>query len=335
MLFCTKGRYRLAFAVLVALFFAGCDDAPHDNPLDPLSPKYENRGSLLVRAQSFYPPRSPLANVTLFLAPGNYLLTTNTEGTAVFSDLAPQPYVLVASKNGYVGDTVEVEVRAHQTAQYAFQLNAIPQITNVAIYSERISRWFPVNLDSYNLVVTAHVQDADGAQDLTRVQLLSKTHGALQDMTFRPEIGRFELIIKEADLPGKSIFDFIGESLQIAAHDREAALTLSEPFALARVIEATPIAESPAGLHRTSVRPRFAWHSTTVPYTYSFRIDISQFEPEQQFATLFESVGDIHPDSTTYLTSHDLPGGTYYWTVSIVDRYGNISRSKEATFEVR
>ncbi len=334
MLFCAKDRYRLALAALATLLYVGCDDAPHDNPLDPLSPKYENRGSLLVRAQSFYPPRSPLANVTLFLSPGNFLLTTNAEGTALFSDLAPQSYVLVASKNGYVADTVQVEVRAHQTAQHAFQLNAIPQITNVAVYSERISRWFPVNLDSYNLVVTAQVQDADGAQDLTSVQLLSKTHGALQDMTFRPESGRFELIIKEAALPGKSIFDFIGESLQIAAHDREAARALSEPFALARVIEATPIAESPAGLNRTGVRPRFAWHSTKVPYTYTFRVDISQFEPNQQFATLFESVGDIHPDSTTYLTNHDLPDGTYYWTVSIVDRHGNLSRSKEATFSV-
>ncbi len=325
-------RRMLAAFVLV---LAGCGEAPHDNPLDPLSPKYENRGNLLVRVQSLYPPHVPLSGFALFLTPGNFFAHTNNQGAALFTNLLPGQYTLAANAAGYAADTVQIEVRARQTEQHTFELNAVPRITNVVVSSERISRWFPVNRDSYGLVVTAQAQDSDGAQDLTEVKLLSKTHGELKEMVFRPEIGKFEVILKDSDLPGKSLFDFIGEPLYIEARDREAAMASSEPLALARVIEVTPVAESPSGLKRTGVRPRFAWHTATVPYLYTFRVDISQFEPDQQFATLFESVNGIPPDSSAFLSNRDLPDGTYYWTVSIVDRHGNISRSKEATFEVQ
>jgi hypothetical protein len=330
----TWKKNRIPAVLIIALAYVGCGEAPRDNARDPLSPNYENRGALLVRVQSFYPPRAPLAGVQVSLSPGNVFLITNAEGVAVFPDLASQKYLLIAHKQGYIGDSVQVEVQAGQVVQHAFQLNAVPHIAGMAIYSERISRWFPINRDLNRLVVAAQVSDADGAQDIDTVKLLSKNYGVLGNMAFRSASGKYELILEESELRGRSLFDFVGEPLQIEAHDRAGARVLSTALAMARVIETTPTAEAPANLTTTGTRPRFRWRSSSVPYEFTFRVDVSQFEPQQRFATLFESVAGISSDSSAYLTVRDLPGGVYYWTVSIIDRHGNLSRSREATFEV-
>lgn len=314
-----------------ALTLLGCGEAPRDNPLDPLAPNHENLGQALVRAQSFYPPYSPLSEVALLLTPGNILLRTDAEGNAQFTQLAANTYTITADKDGYVSGAVTLEVQARQTSQHTFRLNALPQITSTTIYSEHISRWFPLNRDLYRLVLAARVQDADGAQDIVGVKAASPNHGELGGLAFRVETGRYELALGNME---SALQDFLGEPITLTVSDREAATSHSTPFALARVIETTPTAEMPAAFTSTGARPRFKWKSLTLPYHFTFRLDISQFSPEQQFATLFESISNIHPDSSTYVAARELPDGTYYWTVSIIDRQGNVSRSKEATFLV-
>lgn len=325
-------RVLLVWALLAAL---GCKDAPRDNPLDPLSPKLENHGQLLVRVQSFYPPYSPLPNVALLLSPAETLLHTNAEGNALFSELAPGNYTLTAGASGFVSDSIDLEIRPRTTGQHIFRLNAMPRIGETLVYSEHISRWFPLNRDLYRLVIAARVSDADGAQDLVTIKATSATHGELGALTLRPETGRYELALTNFESPKPSLPDFLGEPLMLEASDREGARSHSTPLLLTRVIEPTPIADTPSAFTATGTRPRFQWKRLTLPYHFTFRVDISQFSPEQQFATLFESIHNIPADSTASFAPRALPEGTYYWTVSIVDRQGNVSRSKEATFQVQ
>ncbi len=324
---------RAIFVLLLMLH--GCGEAPRDNPLDPLSPNPENRGALLVRVQSFYPPYTSLPEVALLLTPGNIFLRTNAEGSVLFSNLAAGTYTLTTSNSGYAADSVTLAVRQRETSQHTFRLNALPRIANTIVYSEHISRWFPINRDLYRLVIAAQVLDADGAQDIVGVKALSRNHGELGALTFRPETGRHELALTNFESPKPSLPDYLGEPLTLEASDRQAATSRSTPFALTRVIEPTPTAETPATFSTTGARPRFKWRALKLPYHFTFRVDISQFSPEQQFATLFESIPNIHADSSAYVASRDLPDDTYYWTVSIVDRQGNVSRSKEATFQVQ
>lgn len=325
-------RVLLVWALLAVL---GCKDAPRDNPLDPLSPTPEKHSQLLVRVQSFYPPYAPLPNVALLLSPRETLLHTNAEGSALFTDLAPGNYTLKAGASGFVSDSVDLEIIPRTTGQHTFRLNAMPRIGEAFVYSEHISRWFPLNRDLYRLVIAARVTDADGAQDLVTVKATSANHGELGALTLRPETGRYELALTNFESPKPSLPDFLGEPLRLEASDREGAMTHSTPLLLTRVIEPTPIAEMPAAFTSTDTRPRFKWKSMTLPYHFTFRVDISQFAPEQQFATLFESIHNISADSAAAFAPRALPEGTYYWTVSIVDRQGNLSRSKEATFQVQ
>ncbi|MEK7727234.1 MAG: carboxypeptidase regulatory-like domain-containing protein [candidate division KSB1 bacterium] len=320
------------FALCGVMLLVACGEAPRDNPLDPLSPKPETRGELRVRVQSFYPPYTPLPEVTLLLTPGNVYLRTNAEGSATFSNLAPDAYTLRTDHAGYAVDSSVIEIHARQTSEHTFRLNALPRLTNTTIYSEHISRWFPLNRDLYRLVLAAQVIDADGAQDIVRVHARSPNHGELGALAFRAETNRYEFILSTTET---SLQDFLGEPFTLEARDREAATASSAPFALSRIIETTPAAETPSAFTTTAARPRFKWKNLILPYYFTFRLDISQFSPEQQFATLFESIHNIHADSSAYAAPRDLPEGTYYWTVSIVDRQGNVSRSKEATFQVQ
>ena len=314
-----------------ALLVHSCGEAPRDNPLDPLAPHPENLGQALVRVQSFYPPYSPLSEFALLLTPGNILLHTDAEGNAQFTQLAVNTYTITADKDGYVSGAVTLDVRARQTSQHTFRLNAVPQITSTTVYSEHISRWFPINRDVYRLVLAARVTDADGEQDIVSVKAASPNHGELGALAFRSETGRYELALGNME---SALQDFLGEPITLTVNDREAATSHSTPFALARVIETTPAAEMPAAFSTTGARPLFKWRPLTLPYHFTFRLDISQFSPEQQFATLFESLSNIPSDSSATSAPRDLPDGTYYWTVSIIDRQGNVSRSKEATFLV-
>jgi hypothetical protein len=323
-----------AFCALLLLLHA-CGEAPRDNPLDPLSPNPETRGELLVRAQSFYPPYSPLPEIALLLTPGNVLLRTNAEGNALFSNLVAGDYAVATDHRGYVADSAKIAVRPRQTSQHTFRLNALPRIANPVVYSEHISRWFPSNRDLYRLVIAAQVSDTDGAQDIVNVKASSQNHGELGALAFRPETGRYELTLTNFESPRPALPEYLGEPLTLEARDREAATSRSLPFTLTRVIESTPTAETPATFTTTGARPRFKWRGLALPFHFTFRVDISQFSPEQQFATLFESIPNIPADSSAYVPARDLPAGTYYWTVSIVDRQGNVSRSKEATFEVQ
>jgi hypothetical protein len=104
---------------------------------------------------------------------------------------------------------------------------------------------------------------------------------------------------------------------------------------LSRIVEITPVASSPAGLTQTGARPRFKWIGFPVSFQYTFRVDISRFDPTQQFAIPFDSIPGIDSDSSAFSYNKDLPGGDFYWTISIVDRNGNLSRSREAAFTVQ
>ncbi|MCG3158917.1 MAG: hypothetical protein DKINENOH_05564 [bacterium] len=319
----------------LSLGLIGCGEAPRDNPLDPLSPQYNNRGHLLVHTQTFYSPNQPLAGVALLLAPANLAQTTDAQGRFLFRDLPADTYVVKATKPGFAADSQVVVVAPQRTSEIFLQLDALPVFRSVAVRSENISAWIPIVGETLQLVVEAQVEDGDGLDDLREIKLYSQRFGFLQNLQRSGSTNRFVAIIKEETLATASLFDLVGERLWLEARDRAGARTVSDPAYLIRIIEPTPLVSEPSGLKVTSPRPRFQWERLRLPFEYRYRIDLSVFNISFPLPVPLRQVDDISADSSAFVYDSSLSSGAYVWTLSVVDRFGNLSRSREAVFEVR
>ncbi|MDZ7267314.1 MAG: carboxypeptidase-like regulatory domain-containing protein [candidate division KSB1 bacterium] len=319
----------------LSIGLVGCGEAPRDNPLDPLSPHYNSRGHLLVHTQTYYSPNQPLAGVSLLLAPANLVQITDARGQFLFRDLPADTYRVRAMKPGFAADSQEVVVLPQRTAEIFLQLNALPAFPSISVRSENISTWIPITGETLQLVVEARVTDADGLDDIREVKLYSQRFGFLQDLQRSGVDNRFVAVIREEALAPVSLFDLVGERLWLEARDLAGALSVSDPVHLVRIIESTPLVSEPSGLKVTSPRPRFQWVRLRLPFEYRYRIDLSVFNISFPLPVPLRQVDDISSDSSAFVYDSVLSSGAYVWTLSVIDRFSNLSRSREAVFEVK
>ena len=326
----------LTLVICLGLRLTGCADAPRDNPLDPLSPDYNDTGQIQIHTQRYYPPNLPLGNVTIFITPENIVRTTDEHGELVVGNLHSGQYQIIASKEGYAPDTLAVKVTAGKQENIFVPLNALPAFRNLSIRSEHLRVWFPVTTpDIFRLAVSAQLDDGDGIQDISEITLHAESLGALKTWTWQKATQRFEAIIEAGLLTSQTMYDLVGEGFFLEARDRPGGATVSSTVHLSRVIDPTPVASEPQGFKVVGSRPQFVWSPVEVPFEFTFRINIARVFPESNIVEQFEHIDNISPDSSSVVPNFDLPPGFYLWTVSIVDRWGNLSRSREAVFSVQ
>jgi hypothetical protein len=324
---------------LRACFFGGlllsCGEAPRDNPLDPLGPDFNSRGQLLVYTQTYYSPNQPLPKVGLLLKPGNLVQQTNTEGLFRFRDLPADSYVVVASKPGFAADSQVVAVQPQRTSEVFLQLDAKPLFNRVSVRSEKISAFIPIEGEALQMVVEADMQDGDGLDDIQEVKLFSASFGLLQTLQRQSASNTYSAVVSEDGLATGSLYDLIGDPLWLEATDRAGAQSVSDPAYLIRIIEPTPQPSEPSGLKETNSRPHFQWRDLTLPFDYHYRINLLTFDITFPLPVPFRQIDDIPADSLSFVYDSNLNNGHYLWTLSVIDRFGNSSRSREAVFQVR
>lgn len=328
-------RGRWLRACLFGGVLLSCGEAPRDNPLDPLAPDFNNRGQLLVYTQTYYSPNQPLPGVALLLKPDNIIQLSNAEGLFRFRDLPADTYVVVANKSGFVADSQAVVVRPQRTSEIFLQLDAKPLFNRVNVRSERISAFIPIEGEILQMAVEAEVQDGDGLDDIQEVKLFSASFGLLQTLQRQSATNLFAAVVSEDHFSTGSLYDLIGDRLWLEAADRAGARTVSDPAYLTRIIETIPRPTKPSGLIESEARPRFQWVGTSLPFEYRYRINLLTFDISFQFPVPLRQVDDIPADSLSFAYDANLNSGYYLWTLSIVDRFGNSSRSGEAVFLVR
>ena len=118
------------------------------------------------------------------------------------------------------------------------------------------------------------------------------------------------------------------------AVDFPGSKTISMPFFLTRIIGETPVAFSPANGDTTTDKfPTFRWQLPQFTFAFTQRIEV--FRLDAGFPTFVTSIGKISSEARSQRSFVRLSPGTYFWTISVVDDFGNISRSKEATFTIQ
>jgi hypothetical protein len=149
-----------------------------------------------------------------------------------------------------------------------------------------------------------------------------------------PESGnRYGQRVAEDALPVSSLTALLGTPLRLHAVDRQGGNTVTTPQQFVRVIEEVPIAVQPSGDQIVSTNPpTLTWEPTDLGFPFIYRVEIFRDEVNQAIQVL--QVDGLSSTQTELMVAEPLPTGQYYWTVSVLDAFGNQSRSKEAAFRI-
>ncbi len=311
------------------LVLTGClDDAPHSNPLDPANG--DKVFGLSGQVRTYYAPHKPISGATIYLQPGDQVVITNAEGEYQFDDLSKGQYELICSVDGYHTDSSVIDLDGN--FEYDFYLDGLPQFDHISLTTHHISRWFPME-DTYFMELKTMVSDPDGLSDIRKVT--ARVHSIDYADSLQPglQTGIFKRTLYDRDLPVSSIHRFVGKPFEFIVEDELGMRTISDPIYITRIIEQTPVLTSPSELKMVNNPSiQFEWQRLDVVYSATFTIKI--FKINFGVAIKVDEVANIAIDDISYQYQSSLDEGDYYWTISIVDEFGNSSSSKEGTFKV-
>ena len=317
------------FLLSINSFIIGCfSDAARDNPLD--SNNIRQNLSLSGTVQSYYPhpPRSILAGAKLLLLPLNILATSDAEGFFKFINLPAGSYSIVCQKEGFYTDTLEVDIPTENSLD--FFLDGSPYFEQIVVTSQRISHFPPIE-DQYYLELNITASDTDGVEELDivwfEVNELSLTDTL--DKTTTP--GQFNAKIQTDII---SLYNFIGRAFELYVKDKFGAVVKSDPNYVTRIIEQIPILLNPSQGDTISNQPlELFWEPIFLPYNFHLSIEIMNIN-EFGFPTPIDFIDAISSNKSSYIYTTVLNPGLYFWTLYIMDDFGNSSRSKEGAFVI-
>jgi len=321
------------------MVISGCKDAPRDNPLDPLSPRYTNAsqvsGQVLIRDQN-----TGLDSASITSVEDNISTMTDANGKFSLNKLSTGKQTLVFTKENFTPDTDRIQLQSGALQTITFLVNGAPVVLSEQILTRRIDQYYPST--QYFVDVTASVGDPNGIADVDSVWFTVDT--LLFPMDYSVTTKQFQITIYKYDLPTNTIQWLVNKPLRIRSKDRSNAVNLSTPFYVSRIIENTATPTYPTINTTTSQKdttgstPLFQWLPPDVTFNYTYTLTLSSVvsgiqnvvwtsAPLQSSSLNFQFITDNNGDT--------LSAGEYEWTISVVDEFGNYSRSKEAPFVVQ
>ncbi len=320
--------------VLVAVLCMGCfDDPVRDHPLDPLGENFIDRGNMIIRVTGFYPPLEGLNGIEIQIIQPLLIGRTNAQGEYRSPELDVGSYQVTISGEGYASIDTLVSVSAGETSRLDIPLPGLPVFSAFALHSLHLSRWFPPPEELFSLEIVAELDDFDGLADIDSLWLVSNQPAFKEEIFVEVTPGRYVHSIPSDRLPA-GLVALQGREFQLLAKDRSGEINWSDPQSMIRVIEETPLALDPDNLTvLTESQPTFNWAPMTLQYPFTFRLDIVQIN--QNVESIVQTIESIPATDTTITAVSPLLAGNYFWTISVVDEFGNRSRSREAGFRIQ
>lgn len=325
----TKKIFIVLAIIVKLLGLNGClDDVPHSNPLDPANGDqiFEVRGSV----STYYQPRKNLANALLILQPGNYVTFSDAEGGYYLGSLKAGKYFITCSAEGY--RTIAESLYVSQSLHHNIMLNGMPYFKTLSLKTHHLSRWFPID-DVYYLEMLADVGDMDGLGDVATVVFEIPNYSFTDTLAPEIEAGLFKKISYSSNLPVSQIHELTGKPFVFIVRDDLGAQTAAPPQYLTRIIAETPTLLAPVEFQIISDQSiTFQWQKMRLPFPISFKIEI--YRINMGLDTKVDEINNIPGSVAFYNYSSLLLSGEYFWTLYIIDEYGNSSRSKEGAFRI-
>ncbi len=315
--------------LIVVLFIDGCSlNAPHDNPLDPQSPSYKGSGSVSGRVTLINFPGSGVASVHVYTLPSTFEVVTDSIGYYQLPEIPAGKYTLIASKYSLTPDTTNFQISIGEHLSINFSMNAFPTILSTKVLTRKIDQWWPNPV--YFAEITATVDDVNGISDIDSVWF--NVDSLMFPMAYSLADKNFHLTIYSYQFPSNNIEWLVGKQLYIVARDLTKSIGRSNTFFISRVIEQEAVPSYPEFQDTTTVSPVFTWVAPSVRFLYTYTLTVVRMDAgTQETVWTQDNIGN-------YLLSYTYPStlttGNYFWTISVVDEYGNYSCSKQSSFVV-
>ncbi len=323
-------RHRLiGFAALCALTLTGCiSDVPHENPYDPLSANPKSGASLSGRIVLMDQPSVGVPGAVITTLPSRAVAVADSQGYFSFPDPPADINALVVARANFVTDTAEITLPVGAARTVTIPLNAMPTISSVSIITRKIDLWWPNPI--YSASVTAAATDLNGVSDLDSlwVAVDSLSFG----MTYSVTAKKFQAVINASELPSNTLEWLIGREVRVRARDKRNAVGISAPAYAARIIENEAAPVFPALQDTASASPEFKWTPPSALFAFSYTISVVRLDAGTQ--TIVWTQDGIGAYLRTFQYPAALQAGNYFWTIAVVDEYGNIAQSKESSFIV-
>ena len=333
-------RQILVLSILCALMFvSSCSDAPRDNPLDPSSPQFTNTASVKGRV-SLLNQNSNIPSASISSLEDGVSVLSDAEGNYSFNNLTGGIQTLVCTKENFVPDTQQIILQSRTTKEVLFELNGAPYVLSQNILTRKIDQYYPST--QYFVDVTASISDPNGMVDVDSVWFTVDT--LLFPMDYSVSTKQFQITLYKYDLPTNTIQWLVNKPLRIRSKDRSNAVNLSDPFYISRIIESSATPTYPTvniitlQMDTTGSTPSLQWLPPDVTFNFMYTLSLSRVVSD--IKTVVWTYPNLNSSTLQLQFPADNSGlilspGEYVWTISVVDDFGNYSRSKEAPFAVR
>ncbi|MDZ7342479.1 MAG: carboxypeptidase-like regulatory domain-containing protein [candidate division KSB1 bacterium] len=319
--------------IVLAMAFAACfNNAERDNPLDPKSDQYQNSGRIDGHVYTYYAPFKPLPAARLTASPLELSVWSDPGGAFSFANMTPGAYSIKVDATGYAMDSATVNVEPGRTVSLTFFLDGLPRLDSLRLVTGYVHESFPIE-PSQLIDCQAKVGDPDGYADIDSVSMIIPDFNMNAVLPATTRIGYYQKRLLPSDLPVVDVEAMLGHPIFIKISDRVGQIRWAGPFFLVRVIQQEPIIESPRGSSLVNSKPLFKWKALQLPFPFTFRLEVYRIIDPILFE-LSLNVSNLPSATLEYQAIQALRPGSYLWTISVVDEFGNWSSSIRATFQV-
>ena len=329
MLYLLKRSHLL---ILISLLSSSFNNADRDNPLDPQTKNYQDSGNLQGYVYTYYAPFQPIESAIITIFPELKSTVTDENGSFSFANLSPGNYQIKVNFPNFTPDSALVQVYPNKTTSHRFNLDGLPQLDSLNLTTSYRHQPWPLEPDRL-LECIAHVSDPDGPADIASVSVIIPDFEFKGTLQISETVGLYQKRYEEHHLPVKQIEELFGHSFFIEITDKVGQIKQFGPHYLIRLIEDEPKIDSPQGSVQVGQNPTLKWYYLYLPFSYTFKIEIFQIIDQSLYIPIL-SVSNLSSDTLEYKVIVQLLPGSYLWTISVVDQFGNWSRSKPATFQV-
>ncbi len=323
---------RINFIILIFLLVSCFNNADRDNPLDPRSEKYQDYGKLQGHVYTYYAPFQPLSSAKMTLIPGYQSTFTDEYGAFYFNNLAPGNYLITVDYENYAPDSSQVHIISNKTTAIQFNLDGLPRLDSLCLTSGFAHEPFPIE-PTRLFDCKAKVCDPDGPADIENVSIIIPIFDFRNTLKLSETVGNYQRGFRESDLTVTNIEELLGHEIFIEITDRAGKICRFGPKFLVRVIDEEPEIESPRGLALVTAQPMLKWNFIRVPFSFTFKLEVYRIINQYYYYDVL-TVSNLPSDVIEHQIQTALKPDLYWWTISIVDEWGNWSRSERATFQV-
>ncbi len=322
-----KNKILLFVMISGLLLFISCN-APRNNPLDPSNPGY-SLATLEGSALTFSTPYTGISGVTVYWTPSNMSSNTDINGNFKFAGILPENGKLIFQKTGYLSDTVDVAWRNSKYLKYVVNLNQIPKLDSISIYSVVLNQYTPPG-QIYQLIINSIISNKDNNIDSVFVE--NSKLNLKKALSFNAAKKDYEATLTTQDLNVTDIEQTIGLNFNIIVKDTSDRQYNIGSDKVSRIIKTGVAIQFPANDTTVTSTPLLHWQRFKVGYTFTYMIEI--YTNHIANSQLVFSKSNISSDSTSYFVNVPLSTNNYYWIIWVVDQFKNRSRSLPATFSV-